>query len=304
MPLFLGRTAVVLPSRQLSLGSKGIFPISITNIRFICYNQGNITPIQRSFLFFKKFPDVILDKKQLQRILAILNYIINLQDLYIPLNQRLRNKNTQSIKQIKIYAKEIPYLCSASPLAFKIVETNTDIGYGSNLKQLVDNKEQLMQLPALYYVFYIICLIPPNSILTKDINKLFQDCRKLYLLFKANQIHYQSPSPIEIENRNLTHRLLQEKLKTHLASLCAFKKFLACETIEFYLCVHENTFYSNHSMHKRKNFPKTFICKTIFLFVLQEMKSIEATLSPTEIKKNMSDTLSPTKIKKNINDTL
>ncbi|GAV70094.1 hypothetical protein CFOL_v3_13592, partial [Cephalotus follicularis] len=44
-------------------------------------------------------------------------------------NGILRNKNTQSIKQIKIYAKEIHYLCLASSLAFKIVETNTsDIG--------------------------------------------------------------------------------------------------------------------------------------------------------------------------------
>ncbi|GAV69293.1 hypothetical protein CFOL_v3_12794, partial [Cephalotus follicularis] len=203
-------------------------------------------------------------------------------------------KNTQSIKQIKIYVKEIPCLYLASPLTFNIVETNASyIGYGSNLKQLVDNKEQLVQLTALYSEFYIVYLMTPNSILTKVMNKLFQDCRKLYLYLDVNQIHFQSLSLTEIENRNLTHRLLQgnETLKTNLALLCAFKKFLACETIEFYLCVHENTLCANHSMHEKENFLKTFICKNIFPFVLQEMESIEDTLFPTEIKKNMNDTL-------------
>ncbi|GAV87446.1 hypothetical protein CFOL_v3_30872, partial [Cephalotus follicularis] len=146
--------------------------------------------------------------------------------------------NTQSIKQIKIYAKKIPYLYLASPLAFNIVETNTsDIGYGSNLKQLVDNKEQLVQLPALYSVFYIVYLMTPNSILTKDVNKLFQDCRKLYPFLEVNQIHYKSLSPTEIEKRNLTHAFLQRNktLEKHLRSLFALKKFLAYETIEFYV---------------------------------------------------------------------
>ncbi|GAV74005.1 hypothetical protein CFOL_v3_17488 [Cephalotus follicularis] len=285
-----------------------------------------ITLIHISILFAEKFPNIITDKKQLQRFLGILNYILNLQDLCTPLYQGLRNKNTQSIKQIKIY--EIPCLYLVSPLAFKIVETNTsDIGYGGNLKQLVQyargtwnnaqknyviiKKEilvivlciQKIQTP--YNAFSVIYL-KNNLILTKDMSKIFQDCRKLYLLFEVNQIHYQSLSPTEIENRNLTHRLLQgnETLKTHLALLCAFKKFLAYQTIEFYLCVHENTLCANHSMHERKIFPKTFICKTIFPFGLQEMESIKGTFSPTEAKKNMSDTLLPTEIKKNMSDTL
>ncbi|GAV86505.1 LOW QUALITY PROTEIN: hypothetical protein CFOL_v3_29935, partial [Cephalotus follicularis] len=39
-------------------------------------------------------------------------------------------KHTQLIRQIKTYAKEIPCLHLASPLAFKIVETDvSDIGY-------------------------------------------------------------------------------------------------------------------------------------------------------------------------------
>ncbi|GAV77393.1 LOW QUALITY PROTEIN: hypothetical protein CFOL_v3_20864, partial [Cephalotus follicularis] len=50
------------------------------------------------------------------------------------------------IRQIKNYAKEIPCLHLASPLAFKGVETDgSDIRYGGILKQLIDNKEQLVQ---------------------------------------------------------------------------------------------------------------------------------------------------------------
>ncbi|GAV92990.1 hypothetical protein CFOL_v3_36368, partial [Cephalotus follicularis] len=78
-----------------------------------------ITSIQRSILFAEKFSDIITDKKQFQRFLGSLNYIRdfipNLQDLCTPLYQRLRNNpppwtniHTQLIKQIKIYAKEIP----------------------------------------------------------------------------------------------------------------------------------------------------------------------------------------------------
>ncbi|GAV66114.1 hypothetical protein CFOL_v3_09624, partial [Cephalotus follicularis] len=92
----------------------------ITHIRFLVHNihQGTITPIQKSILFAEYFPNIILDKKQLQRFLGSLNYIRdfiqNLQDLCTPLYQRLRktpprwiDKHTQLIKQIKIYAKEI-----------------------------------------------------------------------------------------------------------------------------------------------------------------------------------------------------
>ncbi|GAV81767.1 LOW QUALITY PROTEIN: hypothetical protein CFOL_v3_25220, partial [Cephalotus follicularis] len=54
---------------------------------------GTITPIQISILFAEKFPDIILDKKQLQRFLGSLNYmrdfIPNLQNLCTLLYKRL-----------------------------------------------------------------------------------------------------------------------------------------------------------------------------------------------------------------------
>ncbi|GAV92163.1 hypothetical protein CFOL_v3_35544, partial [Cephalotus follicularis] len=56
------------------------------------------------------------------------------------------DKHTQLFKEIKIYAKEIPCLHLASPLAFKIVESDaSDIDYGGILKQLINNNEQLIQ---------------------------------------------------------------------------------------------------------------------------------------------------------------
>ncbi|GAV64389.1 hypothetical protein CFOL_v3_07907, partial [Cephalotus follicularis] len=56
------------------------------------------------------------------------------------------NEHTQLIKQIKLYAKEIPCLHIASPSTFKIIETDaSDIGYGGILKKLINNKEQLVQ---------------------------------------------------------------------------------------------------------------------------------------------------------------
>ncbi|GAV56555.1 LOW QUALITY PROTEIN: hypothetical protein CFOL_v3_00097, partial [Cephalotus follicularis] len=48
---------------------------------------GTITPIQKSILFAEKFPDIILDKKQLQRFLGSLNYIRDLFQtsmIYLP----------------------------------------------------------------------------------------------------------------------------------------------------------------------------------------------------------------------------
>ncbi|GAV75527.1 hypothetical protein CFOL_v3_19006 [Cephalotus follicularis] len=149
-----------------------------------------------------------------------------------------------------------------------MVETNTS-GYRGNLKQLVDNKEQLVQYTSgtlnnaqknyiavkkeilvivlciqkfqtPYNAFSVIYsdnnLIFSDLILTKDVNKLFQDCKKLYLLFEANQIHYQSLFPTEIEKRNLTHEFLQRNkiLEKHLKLLFALEKCLVCETTIFY----------------------------------------------------------------------
>ncbi|GAV92608.1 LOW QUALITY PROTEIN: hypothetical protein CFOL_v3_35986, partial [Cephalotus follicularis] len=62
---------------------------------FYVNKNSTITPIQRSILFAQKFPDIITDKKQLQRFLGSLNYVRDfipkLQDLCTPLYQRLRN---------------------------------------------------------------------------------------------------------------------------------------------------------------------------------------------------------------------
>ncbi|GAV82474.1 hypothetical protein CFOL_v3_25925 [Cephalotus follicularis] len=54
--------------------------------------------------------------------------------------------HTQLIKQIKIFAKEIPCLHLPIPEAQKIVETDaSNIDYGGILKQKINNKEQLIQ---------------------------------------------------------------------------------------------------------------------------------------------------------------
>ncbi|GAV65640.1 hypothetical protein CFOL_v3_09155, partial [Cephalotus follicularis] len=56
------------------------------------------------------------------------------------------DRHTQLIKQIKIYAKEISCLHLALPSVFKIVEIDvSNIGYCGILKQLIENKEQLVQ---------------------------------------------------------------------------------------------------------------------------------------------------------------
>ncbi|GAV78451.1 LOW QUALITY PROTEIN: hypothetical protein CFOL_v3_21919, partial [Cephalotus follicularis] len=57
-------------------------------------NYKPLNTVLQSILFAKKFPDIITNKKQLQRFLGSLNYIRdfipNLQDLFTPLYQRLR----------------------------------------------------------------------------------------------------------------------------------------------------------------------------------------------------------------------
>ncbi|KAM3305443.1 hypothetical protein P3S67_012309 [Capsicum chacoense] len=67
-----------------------------TNVRFLGHNicQGSIEPIQRVLEFATKFPDEIIDKKQLQRFLGSLNYISpfykNLSRDLAPLYDRLK----------------------------------------------------------------------------------------------------------------------------------------------------------------------------------------------------------------------
>lgn len=57
--------------------SKPKMMIFQTKVRFLGHNieKGKIIPINRSIEFASKFPDIILDKTQLQRFLGSLNYI-------------------------------------------------------------------------------------------------------------------------------------------------------------------------------------------------------------------------------------
>jgi len=67
-----------------------------TKIQFLRHDiyQGTIKPIQRSLAFAEKFPDEIKDRKQLQRFLGCLNYVLdffpNLWQLCAPIYERLR----------------------------------------------------------------------------------------------------------------------------------------------------------------------------------------------------------------------
>ena len=122
-----------------------------TNIRFLGHNisQGSIEPIQRVLEFAKKFPDVITDKKQLQRFLGSLNYISpfykNLSRDLAPLYDRLKKDHktpwtqahTDLVKLIKNRVQTLPCTSLANPNWLKIVETDaSNIGYGGILKQV------------------------------------------------------------------------------------------------------------------------------------------------------------------------
>jgi hypothetical protein len=128
---------------------------------YIC--QGTVTPIQRSLTFINKFPDKITDKIQLQRFLGSLNYVLdyypNISRLAKPLHDRLKTNpipssdlHTNLVKQIKKQVQTIPLLHLANPLAPKIVETNaSNLGYGWILKQVQDNKEQILQYTSTHW---------------------------------------------------------------------------------------------------------------------------------------------------------
>ena len=127
-----------------------------TKVRFLGHHihQGTITPIQRSIEFADKFPDEIKDKKQLQRFLGSLNYVLDfiqdLSQLCAPLRQRLKKNpipwnedHTKIVKTVKSRVKTLPCLALTDPKAFKIVETDaSDIGYGGILKQRDDSKQE------------------------------------------------------------------------------------------------------------------------------------------------------------------
>src|SRR5262249_19281304 len=130
-----------------------------TKIRLLGHHitNGTITPIERTLEFTKHFPDKITDKTQLQRFLGSLNYVI---DFYPNLNRQCKllhdrlkknpkpwsEEHTNLVKQIKQQVQNIPCLYIADYNAFKIVETDaSNIGYGGILKQVKDNKEQIIQ---------------------------------------------------------------------------------------------------------------------------------------------------------------
>ena len=132
-----------------------------TKIRFLGHYiyQGTIKPIMRSLAFADKFPDEIRDKRQLQRFLSCLNYVLDLvphlRQLCAPLHRRLRknlvpwtDEHIKIVRQIKEKVKSLPCLNVRNPLAFMIVEIDaSDIGYGGILKQKLESQpnEQLVR---------------------------------------------------------------------------------------------------------------------------------------------------------------
>ena len=107
-----------------------------TKVRFLGYDisEGQIRPIDRAIQFADKFPDVIIDKIQLQRFLGSLNYVA---DFYKDMRKqckllfdRLKSNpphwsdvHTSIVKQIKSHVKTLPCLGIPTISAFKIVET-------------------------------------------------------------------------------------------------------------------------------------------------------------------------------------
>jgi hypothetical protein len=129
-----------------------------TRVRFLGHYicQGIVTPIERSLTFTNKFPDKITNKTQLQRFSGSLNYVLdyypNISRLVKPLHNRLKTNlipwsdlHTNLVKQIKKQVQTIPLLHLANSLAPKIAEIDaSDLGYGGILKQVKDNKEQIL----------------------------------------------------------------------------------------------------------------------------------------------------------------
>ena len=130
-----------------------------TKIRFLGHHiyQGTITPIQRSIQFADKFPDEIKDKKQLQRFLGSLNYVLDflkdISHLCALLRQRLKKnqvpwneEHIKIVKTVKSKVMTLPCLALVDLKAFKIVETDaSNIGYGGILKQKYGNHERFVR---------------------------------------------------------------------------------------------------------------------------------------------------------------
>ena len=149
------RNGLVLSAKKVKLFQ--------TKVRFLGYDisEGQIHPIDRAIQFANKFPDVIIDKTQLQRFLGSLNYVADfykdMRKQCKPLFDRLKSNpppwsdvHTSLVKQIKSHVKTLPCLGIPTVGAFKIVETDvSDVGYGGILKQRV-SPESLEQIVRFY----------------------------------------------------------------------------------------------------------------------------------------------------------
>ena len=106
----LNKFVETVKSNGLSLSTTKI-NLFQTKIRFLGHHihQGTITLIQRSIEFANKFPDEINDKKQLQRFLGSLNYVLDfIQDLSLlcaPLRQRLKKNQYLGMRIIPRLSK-------------------------------------------------------------------------------------------------------------------------------------------------------------------------------------------------------
>ncbi|XP_060202030.1 uncharacterized protein LOC132630475 [Lycium barbarum] len=132
-----------------------------TKVRFLGHNieKGKIIAINRIIEFASKFPDIIIDKTQLQRFLGSSNYISpfykNLAKDTSILYDRLKkipkpwtDDHTQAVQKIKGKVNNLPCLTLANPNWQKIIKTDAyDIGYRGILKQLspIDKQEYLVQ---------------------------------------------------------------------------------------------------------------------------------------------------------------
>ncbi|KAK9671692.1 hypothetical protein RND81_12G048200 [Saponaria officinalis] len=108
-----------------------------TKIRFLGHNieKGNIIPISLSVDFGSKFPDIIIDKTQLQRFLGSLNYISpyykdiakDTAILYERLKKNAKpwtDDHSKVVQLIKTKVVSLPCLNLTNPHWEKIIETD------------------------------------------------------------------------------------------------------------------------------------------------------------------------------------
>lgn len=117
-------------------------------------SNGEIIPINRYVDFTDKFPDVLMEKTQLQRFMGSVNYIANYyKNLAIdcaPLYEHLRKnpppwseRHTKAICLVKSKVKQLLCLTLVYPHSFKNVETDaSDIGYSGILKKKLKNNDK------------------------------------------------------------------------------------------------------------------------------------------------------------------